>query len=109
MTLAACRVRPEPSAGASYHGAMDTPLPPLMTFPTLDEAESALDWIGVDFADAAGGFEGELTDDDRELLEAAIGDPDSPGPVRVLAEALRGRLDAAAAGAGPSWRVAFAA
>ena len=48
-------------------GAMD----PIATFPTLDDAESALDWIGVDFGEGDGAFEGELAGDDRELLEAA--------------------------------------
>ena len=50
---------------------MDAQPPLVMSFPGLDEAESALDWIGVDFADADGGFEGELTADDRELLDIA--------------------------------------
>jgi len=81
--------------------------PPLMTFATLDEAESALDWLGVDFADADGGFEGELAADDRDLLDEALADPDTPEPVRELAQAMLGRLDAAAPDAGARWRVAF--
>jgi hypothetical protein len=66
----------------------------IATFPTLDDAESALDWIGVDFVDGDGVFEGELGGDDRELLEAALGDAETPGPVRDLARALLARWDA---------------
>jgi hypothetical protein len=66
----------------------------IATFPTLDDAESALDWIGVDFADGDGAFVGELEGDDRELLGAAIDDAETPGPVRDLARALLGRWDA---------------
>lgn len=81
-------------------------LPPLvMTFATLDDAESALDWIGVPFADADDGFEGELTADDRELLDEALAADDTPEPVRALARALAGRLDDAPDGA--DWRVGF--
>jgi hypothetical protein len=78
----------------------------VMEFATLDEAESALDWIGVDFSDAADGFEGTLAPDDLELLDAALEDHETPGPVRELAAALRGVLAAAADGTAP-WRVAF--
>ncbi len=88
--------------------AMDAQPTLVMTFPSLDEAESALDWIGVDFADADGGFEGELTADDRELLQAAVDDPETPGPVRALALALAGLANASADGAA-AWRVAFGA
>ncbi len=66
----------------------------IATFPTLDDAESALDWIGVDFGEGDGGFAGELAGDDRELLEAAIDDEETPGPVRDLARALLARWDA---------------
>jgi len=66
----------------------------IATFPTLDDAESALDWIGVDFGERDGAFEGELAGDDRELLEAAIEDAETPGPVRDLARALLARWDA---------------
>ena len=71
---------------------------PIATFPTLDDAESALDWIGVDFADGDGAFEGELSGDDRDLLEAAIDDPETPGPVLDLARALLARWDDDGAG-----------
>ena len=63
---------------------------PIATFATLDDAESALDWIGVDFVERDATFEGVLDGDDRALLEAAIDDPDTPGPIRDLATALRG-------------------
>jgi hypothetical protein len=81
--------------------------PPLvMTFASLDEAESALDWLGVDFADAEGGFEGELTPEDRDLLDEAIADADTPAPVLELARALVRVLDAPSPGPA-GWRVAF--
>jgi hypothetical protein len=67
---------------------------PIATFPTLDDAESALDWIGVAFGEGDGAFEGELAGDDRELLEAAVADGDAPAPVRELARALLARWDA---------------
>jgi hypothetical protein len=66
----------------------------IATFATLDDAESALDWIGVDFADGDNAFEGELDGDDRDLLGAAIEDPETPDPVRDLARALLSRWDA---------------
>ena len=66
----------------------------IATFPTLDDAESALDWIGVDFGEGEGTFAGELAGDDRELLEAAIEDAETPAPVRDLARALLARWDA---------------
>jgi hypothetical protein len=87
---------------------------PLATFETLDEAESALDWIGLDFGEGDAAFEGELGGDDRELLAAAIDDAETPAPVRALAQALLVRWDAdgtetcefavawRAAGAGPT-------
>jgi hypothetical protein len=67
---------------------------PIATFPSLDDAESALDWIGVDFVERQGLFEGELAGDDRDLLDAAIADPDTPDPVRGLAAALLARWNA---------------
>ncbi len=67
---------------------------PIAAFPTLDDAESALDWIGVEFGEGDGVFEGELAGDDRDLLEAAIEDPETPGPVVDLARALLARWDA---------------
>ena len=51
---------------------------PLARFPTLDDAESALDWIGVEFGEGDDVFEGELAGDDRDLLEAAIDDVETP-------------------------------
>ena len=85
----------------------------LMTFPSLDQAESALDWIGVDFADGDGCFEGELTAEDAELMDAALADPETPEPVRELAIALQDLLVAGAAAADDeaaiAWRVAFTA
>jgi hypothetical protein len=67
---------------------------PIATFPTLDDAESALDWIGVEFGEGDRAFEGELSGDDRDLLEAAVEDPETPGPVRDLARALLASWDA---------------
>jgi len=86
---------------------MTTEPPILATFTDLDEAESALDWIGVDFIDAGAGFRGELVADDLELLNEAQADDDAPEPVKALAAALRDRL-AAAPGAA-TWRVTFGA
>ena len=67
---------------------------PIARFPTLDDAESALDWIGIEFAEGDQVFEGELAGDDRDLLEAAIDDAETPGPVRDLARALLARWEA---------------
>ncbi len=83
---------------------------PVMTFATLDEAESALDWIGLDFADADRGFEGRLTPDDRDRLADAAADPESPEPVWDLARLLLCLLDDADAPGGArgvAWRVGF--
>jgi hypothetical protein len=86
-----------------------------MTFPSLDQAESALDWIGVEFADGDGCFEGTLAADELDLLDAALADPDSPEPVRTLAVALRDLLaaagdpDAGEDAVDIGWRVAFTA
>jgi hypothetical protein len=83
---------------------------PDMTFPDLDAAESALDWIGLDFtegSDADGGwFAGMLDADAAELLDAALADAETPLEVRALAQHLRRRWrdDEAAPRA---WRVAF--
>ena len=68
---------------------------PIARFPTLDDAELALDWIGVEFGEADAAFEGELVAEDRELLEAAISDAETPDPVRDLARALLASWDAA--------------
>jgi hypothetical protein len=81
--------------------------PILATFPDLDDAESALDWIGVDFVDGDGVFDGELEPGDAELLDEALADEDAPDEVRALAAALRDRL-AASPGAA-TWRVTFGA
>ena len=85
-----------------------------MTFPSLDQAESALDWIGVEFADGDGCFEGELVAEDADLMDAALADPETPEPVCALATALRDLLAAVGNDAGDDeaaihWRVAFTA
>jgi len=93
-----------------------TDLPPtLMTFLSLDQAESALDWIGVEFADGDGCFDGVLAADDADLLDAALADPETPEPVRELASALHDLLTGADNGEDDAddqdalaWRVAFA-
>jgi hypothetical protein len=77
----------------------------VMTFTTLDQAESALDWIGLDFGEAEGCFEGDILPEDVELLDEVIEDAEAPEPVRALAAALRDLLDANPGGA--SWAVAF--
>lgn len=100
--------------GEPYDASMSTPEPaPDMTFPDLDQAESALDWIGLDFtegsdaADGEGGgwFAGELDQDAAELLDAALADAETPLEVRALARLLRQRWDDDAAPR--AWRVAF--
>src|SRR3954464_343467 len=65
------------------------------TFPSLDDAESALDWIGLDAAETDDAFVGRLVDDDRELLEATVADDDAPEPVRALARTLLAQWSAA--------------
>jgi hypothetical protein len=90
-----------------YDGDMDARPPLVMTFASLDEAESALDWIGVAFVDADSAFEGTLLDDDRDLLAAAIADADTPEPVRDLARALGRLLETAGGERGCLWRVDF--
>lgn len=80
----------------------------VMSFASLDEAESALDWIGLDFGEADDAFEGILTADDCELLDQVDEDPETPEPVRELAAALRRLLDGAGPDAQIAWRVAFA-
>jgi hypothetical protein len=67
---------------------------PIATFQTLDDAEGALDWIGIEFAEGDGVFMGEVEGDDRDLLDAVASDPDAPPPVRGLARALLARWDA---------------
>ena len=88
----------------------------VMTFPTLDQAESALDWIGLEFGEGgtgedgtgeAGWFDGVLDESAAELLAAAIEDDETPLPVRALATILRERWRD---GAAPrAWRVTFPA
>jgi len=68
---------------------MSTTNEPAMTFPGLDEAESALDWIGLDFTEGEGFFAGELDEHTVELLDAAYADGDTPQAVRALAAVLR--------------------
>jgi hypothetical protein len=80
---------------------------PVMTFATLDDAESALDWIGLEFADGDGVFDGELDEDAAALLDAALVDPETPLEVRALAATLREQWrDESAPRA---WRVAYPA
>lgn len=97
---------------------MSTPeTAPDMTFPDIDSAESALDWIGIDFVEgqgaadgegAAGGwFAGELDDDAVELIDAALADDETPLEVRALGRLLRQRWSDEAAPR--AWRVAFPA
>jgi hypothetical protein len=82
-----------------------------MAFPTLDQAESALDWIGLTFVEgvtgATGWFAGELDEHAGELLDAPIADDETPLRVRAIATLLRERWrDAAAPRA---WRVTYPA
>jgi hypothetical protein len=85
--------------------------PVVMTFPDLDTAESALDWIGLMAAEGGDGttgwFEGELTDDDIEALDEAWTAGDTPQAVKALAGVLRDR--AGAGGPTRAWRVTFPA
>jgi hypothetical protein len=81
----------------------------VMTFPTLDQAESALDWIGLEFAEGAdadgGWFAGELDDDAAGRLDAITRDGETPPEVQALAEILRQLwLDPAMT---RGWRVTF--
>lgn len=81
----------------------------VMSFANLDDAESALDWIGLDFREADGAFEGVLLADDADLLDDVRDDPETPAPVLELANALRHLLDAAGPGGQAPWRVEFEA
>jgi hypothetical protein len=83
------------------------PLPTVMTFPSLDEAEGALDWIGLECTEGEHWFEGDLDDDAAEALAAAVADPETPLEVRGLAAALLGQWRDSD---GPrTWRVGFPA
>ena len=93
---------------------MSTPeITPDATFPDIDTAESALDWIGLDFVegegvdDAGGWFTGELDADGVELIDAALADAETPLAVRALAQVLRERWNDEAAPR--AWRVTFPA
>lgn len=93
---------------------MSTPdIAPEMAFPDIDTAESALDWIGIDFVegegeDGAGGwFTGELDAEAVELVDAALADAETPLAVRALAQLLRQRWNDEAAPR--AWRVTFPA
>jgi hypothetical protein len=86
----------------------DTSSPDVVsTFPDLDQAESALDWIGIDFTEGDAWFEGELDADAAELLDEAVAADDTPEAVRTLAAALRERWRDPAAP--KTWRVGFGA
>ena len=97
---------------------MSTAPETVMTFPSLDQAESALDWIGLAFIEGgsggeggaggtgeAGWFEGVLDDDAVERLDDAIEDDETPLPVRALATILRERWRAEPARV--AWRVTY--
>jgi hypothetical protein len=83
----------------------------VITFPSLDQAESALDWIGLEFADGSDCFEGELAAGDAKLLDEVLADRETPQPVRELAAALAELLAGADDGEDVvlAWRVAFTA
>lgn len=84
----------------------EPPIPEtVMTFPDLDEAESALDWLGLDFGEGETWFEGELDEDSVELLDTAYAADDTPPAVRALAAILRERWNDEAAS--NTWRVGF--
>lgn len=84
----------------------DMPTPPtVMSFHDLDEAESALDWLGIDFVEGDAWFEGDLDDDAAELLEEAREADDTPDPVRALAGLLLEQWRDP--GAPDTWRVTF--
>jgi hypothetical protein len=93
---------------------MSTPeIEPAMTFSDIDTAESALDWIGLEFVegegegDAGGWFTGELDADAVERIDAALADAETPLAVRALAQLLRRRWNDEAASR--AWRVTFPA
>jgi hypothetical protein len=79
----------------------------VMTFTNLDEAESALDWLGLAFSEGDTWFEGELDEDEVELLDEASAADDTPPAVVALAAVLRERW--ADPAASKAWRVGFGA
>lgn len=84
----------------------ETPIPDtVMTFADLDEAESALDWLGLEFSEGDAWFEGELDEDEVELLEEAGAAEDTPPAVAALAKLLHERWSDPAVSKG--WRVGF--
>lgn len=84
----------------------ETPTPDtVMSFADLDEAESALDWLGLDFGEGDTWFEGELDEDEADLLDDACMAEDTPDVVRALAVILRARWQDPAAS--KAWRVGF--
>jgi hypothetical protein len=86
----------------------ETPTPDtVMTFADLDEAESALDWLGLQFSEGDAWFEGELDEDEVELLDEASAADDTPPEVVALAAILRGRWSDPTAS--KIWRVGFGA
>jgi hypothetical protein len=86
----------------------DTPIPDtVMTFADLDEAESALDWLGVDFSEGATWFEGDLDEDEAGLLAEALAADDTPPVVRTLGSVLLERWQDPVAPR--TWRVDFGA
>jgi hypothetical protein len=86
----------------------ETPIPDtVMTFADLDEAESALDWLGLEFSEGESWFEGELDEDEADLLDEAVAADDTPPAVATLATILRERWSDPAAP--NTWRVAFGA
>jgi hypothetical protein len=88
-----------------YDAAMPLDPETLMTFPTLDDAESAVDWIGLDVTEGDGWFAGVLDEDAAELCAAAVADDETPQPVRALAVALLDRWRARKA---PQvWQITF--
>jgi hypothetical protein len=86
----------------------ETPSPDtVMTFADLDEAESALDWLGLHFSEGDAWFEGELDEDEAELLDEASVADDTPPAVLALSAILRARWSDPTAS--KAWRVGYGA